>query len=67
MLRHAGAAPFMLSERAYEKVKGRKTKVASWYFDAVPLGQYWGWEGGRFYHHTGPVSTWCEWGAPSVV
>jgi len=54
-----GAAPFMLSEKAYKKVMERKTKVASWYFDLSMLGKYWGWEGdARFYHHTGPVSTW---------
>jgi alanine-glyoxylate transaminase/serine-glyoxylate transaminase/serine-pyruvate transaminase len=53
----AGASPFMLSERAYEKIKNRKSKVSSWYFDAIPLGKYWGWEGeARFYHHTGPSS-----------
>jgi hypothetical protein len=29
------------------------------YFDAIPLGKYWGWEGeARFYHHTGPSSIW---------
>lgn len=63
----SGAAPFMLSERAYEKVKNRKTKVQSWYFDMVPCGQYWGWEGSRFYHHTGPVSTWWGFELPSLL
>ena len=23
------------------------------------VGDYWGWYGGRSYHHTGMVSTWC--------
>jgi hypothetical protein len=23
------------------------------------IGDYWGWYGSRFYHHTGLVSLWC--------
>ena len=49
----------MLSERAFEKLKNRKTKVASYYLDATLFGDYWGWFDKRFYHHTGAVSTWC--------
>ena len=49
----------MLSEKAFKKVLARKTKVASYYFDATLFGDYWGWFDKRFYHHTGAVSTWC--------
>ena len=50
----------MLSERAFQKLTNRKTKVASYYLDATLFGDYWGWFDKRFYHHTGAVSTWCE-------
>ena len=54
----AGAAPFFMSERAMKKLKGRKTKVATYNLDMNLVGDYWGWYGKRWYHHTGPVSTW---------
>ncbi len=50
----------MLSERAFQKLSNRKTKVASYYLDATLFGDYWGWYDKRFYHHTGAVSTWCD-------
>ncbi|EFN60011.1 hypothetical protein CHLNCDRAFT_48400 [Chlorella variabilis] len=53
-----GAAPLMLNERALQKVKNRKTKVRSYYFDLNLVGDYWGWFGSRSYHHTGMVSMW---------
>ncbi|CAL5222062.1 g4362 [Coccomyxa viridis] len=54
-----GAAPFMLGERGFKKLKNRKTKVASWYFDLNMILDYWGCFGPkRFYHHTGMVSNW---------
>lgn len=60
VLRAAGAAPFMLGERGFKKLKNRKTKVASWYFDLNMILDYWGCFGPkRFYHHTGMVSNWC--------
>jgi alanine-glyoxylate transaminase/serine-glyoxylate transaminase/serine-pyruvate transaminase len=49
-----GLAPFTANERALEVLRGRKTKVPSWYFDLSMITQYWGKE--RFYHHTAPVS-----------
>ena len=49
-----GLAPVSLSERAVEKVRGRKTKVQSWYLDLNLLASYWGNE--RAYHHTAPIS-----------
>eukprot|EP00877_Chromochloris_zofingiensis_P003269 jgi/Chrzof1/12943/Cz07g13110.t1 len=52
-----GAAPFFMSERAMTKLKNRKTKPATYNLDMTLIGDYWGWFGKRFYHHTGPVST----------
>mmetsp|Transcript_39370 Transcript_39370/g.47736 ORF Transcript_39370/g.47736 Transcript_39370/m.47736 type:complete len:422 (+) Transcript_39370:79-1344(+) len=51
-----GASPFVMSERAMEKLQTRKTKVASYNFDMKLIGEYWGWFGARSYHHTGPIS-----------
>ena len=51
-----GAAPLMLSERAFEKLSNRKTKVASYMNDLTLIGDYWGWYNSRFYHHTGMIS-----------
>jgi alanine-glyoxylate transaminase/serine-glyoxylate transaminase/serine-pyruvate transaminase len=48
----------MLGERGLQKLLGRKTKVASYYFDLTLVGDYWGWFGKRFYHHTGMISNW---------
>lgn len=48
-----GGAPFMLSERALQKVLARKTKVRSYYLDLNLVGDYWGWFDKRSYHHTG--------------
>ncbi|KAI3429493.1 hypothetical protein D9Q98_005582 [Chlorella vulgaris] len=53
-----GAAPLMLNERAMAKVRGRSSKVRSYYFDLLLVGDYWGWYGSRSYHHTGMVSMW---------
>jgi alanine-glyoxylate transaminase/serine-glyoxylate transaminase/serine-pyruvate transaminase len=50
-----GLAPLTLSPRALEVVKGRKTKVQSWYLDAGLVADYWA-EGKRVYHHTAPIS-----------
>ena len=55
----------MMSEKAFKKVQARKIKVASYYLDATLFGDYWGWLGKRFYHHTGAVSTWCP--PPSLL
>lgn len=49
-----GLAPVTASDRAREFIAGRKTKVASWYFDLSLLSTYWGAE--RVYHHTAPIS-----------
>ncbi|MGB6266223.1 MAG: alanine--glyoxylate aminotransferase family protein [Candidatus Acidiferrales bacterium] len=49
-----GMAPITVSTRAEESVRARKSPVQSWYFDFVPVMNYWGKE--RTYHHTPPVS-----------
>ena len=49
-----GLAPITFSERAIEKIRNRKTKVQSWYFDVSMVKKYWGVE--RTYHHTAPIS-----------
>ena len=50
-----GASPITLSDRALEKIRGRKVGVQSWYLDLTLLEKYWGRE--RQYHHTAPIST----------
>ncbi|GMR37068.1 hypothetical protein PMAYCL1PPCAC_07263 [Pristionchus mayeri] len=53
-----GLAPISFSDRAIQKIKKRKERVASFYFDALELGNYWGCDGEmRRYHHTAPIST----------
>uniref|UniRef100_A0A0N5A694 alanine--glyoxylate transaminase n=1 Tax=Parastrongyloides trichosuri TaxID=131310 RepID=A0A0N5A694_PARTI len=50
-------APISFSDKAVEHIKNRKTPVASFYFDALELGNYWGCYGeARRYHHTGMIS-----------
>ncbi len=49
-----GVAPITFSERALGKVRERKSKVTSWYFDVSMVEKYWGED--RVYHHTGPIS-----------
>jgi alanine-glyoxylate transaminase / serine-glyoxylate transaminase / serine-pyruvate transaminase len=55
-----GLAPITVGPRAMEKVRARKAKPTTWYFDLNLLFQYWG-EGGaakkRAFHHTGPISS----------
>ncbi len=52
-----GLAPVTFSPRAEERLRTRKAKVQSWYFDAAALSTYWTLgEGRRAYHHTAPVS-----------
>jgi len=49
-----GLAPVTFNKRALDVIRGRKTKVQSWYLDATMLMRYWGEE--RVYHHTAPIS-----------
>ncbi|XP_077998079.1 alanine--glyoxylate aminotransferase-like isoform X2 [Glandiceps talaboti] len=53
-----GSAPITFGPRARAKIANRKTRVASYYFDANCLANYWGCDDGpRAYHHTGPISS----------
>ncbi|MGH9704580.1 MAG: pyridoxal-phosphate-dependent aminotransferase family protein [Candidatus Acidiferrales bacterium] len=49
-----GMSPITLNARAEEVLRGRKSKVQSWYFDLTTTMNYWGRE--RTYHHTAPIS-----------
>src|SRR5690606_18817273 len=51
-----GISPVTFSERAVETIKGRKTKVQSWFLDMDLVMGYWGGETKRAYHHTAPVN-----------
>lgn len=53
-----GLSPVSFSERAAARVKGRRTKVQSWFLDLSLVMGYWGdgKGGGRTYHHTAPVN-----------
>jgi len=51
-----GLSPVSFSERAVEKIKARKTKVASWFLDLTLVMGYWGAGAKRTYHHTAPVN-----------
>jgi len=50
-----GLAPVTFSERAVDKLKGRESKVLSWYLDLSMIEKYWT-DGERAYHHTAPIS-----------
>lgn len=50
-----GLAPVALSDKAVATLKGRKSKVSSWYLDLTMIIDYW--EGHtRTYHHTAPIN-----------
>jgi len=49
-----GLAPLTFGERALAVMRGRRTKVQSWYLDLSMIEKYWGEE--RVYHHTAPIS-----------
>jgi alanine-glyoxylate transaminase / serine-glyoxylate transaminase / serine-pyruvate transaminase len=51
-----GLAPVSFGARAVEKIKARKTKVASWFLDLNLVMGYWGGGAKRTYHHTAPVN-----------
>lgn len=55
-----GLAPITVGPRAMEKVRARKQKPHTWYFDLQLLFQYWGETGAtkkRAFHHTAPISS----------
>jgi alanine-glyoxylate transaminase/serine-glyoxylate transaminase/serine-pyruvate transaminase len=51
-----GLSPVSFNERAVEKIKTRKTRVASWFLDLTLVMGYWGAGAKRTYHHTAPVN-----------
>jgi alanine-glyoxylate transaminase / serine-glyoxylate transaminase / serine-pyruvate transaminase len=51
-----GMSPVTFSEAAFQKVKERKTPVASWFQDITSLHSYWSGEVRRPYHHTAPAN-----------
>jgi len=51
-----GLSPISFNKRCEEKIKNRKTKVASWFLDLNLIMSYWDGEGSRAYHHTAPIN-----------
>ena len=51
-----GLSPVSFSEKAIERIKGRGSKVQSWFLDLNLVMGYWGGEGKRAYHHTAPIN-----------
>ena len=49
-----GMAPITVSARVEEFAHKRTKPVPTWYFDLLPIMDYWGSE--RTYHHTPPIS-----------
>jgi alanine-glyoxylate transaminase / serine-glyoxylate transaminase / serine-pyruvate transaminase len=49
-----GMAPITVSQRVEDLAHRRKKPVPSWYFDMLPIMDYWGAD--RTYHHTPPIS-----------
>jgi alanine-glyoxylate transaminase / serine-glyoxylate transaminase / serine-pyruvate transaminase len=50
-----GLAPVTFNDRAAEKIRGRKSRVISWFLDLNLVMGYWG-SGKRAYHHTAPIN-----------
>jgi alanine-glyoxylate transaminase / serine-glyoxylate transaminase / serine-pyruvate transaminase len=51
-----GLSPVTFSEGAIEKIKGRQTKVQSWFLDLNLVMSYWSSGAKRAYHHTAPIN-----------
>jgi alanine-glyoxylate transaminase/serine-glyoxylate transaminase/serine-pyruvate transaminase len=49
-----GLSPITFNERALDRIRGRRSKVQSWYLDITLVENYWGDD--RTYHHTAPIS-----------
>jgi alanine-glyoxylate transaminase/serine-glyoxylate transaminase/serine-pyruvate transaminase len=49
-----GLSPVTFSERAWNRIRARVSKVRSWYLDVSLIGGYFGSE--RVYHHTAPIN-----------
>ena len=51
-----GLSPVTFGSRAMDAIKGRKSKVQSWFLDLSLVVDYWEGQGARTYHHTAPVN-----------
>ncbi len=51
-----GLSPISFNERAMTIVRGRRTKIQSWFMDLNLVLTYWGSHTKRAYHHTAPVN-----------
>jgi alanine-glyoxylate transaminase/serine-glyoxylate transaminase/serine-pyruvate transaminase len=51
-----GISPVSFHDRAVDVIKGRHTKVQSWFLDTNLVMGYWGSNAKRAYHHTAPVN-----------
>ena len=51
-----GLSPVTFSDRAVAAIKGRRSKVQSWFLDLSLVMAYWAGDGARSYHHTAPVN-----------
>jgi alanine-glyoxylate transaminase/serine-glyoxylate transaminase/serine-pyruvate transaminase len=51
-----GLAPVTFGARALEHIRGRNSRVASWFFDLNLVMGYWGSDASRAYHHTAPIN-----------
>jgi len=51
-----GLSPVSFSPKAIEAIKGRKSKVQSWFLDLNLVMGYWGEGAKRAYHHTAPIN-----------
>ena len=51
-----GLSPVSFNEAAIAKIKGRKSKVQSWFLDLNLVMGYWGEGAKRAYHHTAPIN-----------
>ena len=51
-----GLSPVSFSEAALNKIRGRGSKVQSWFMDLNLVMGYWGTGQKRAYHHTAPIN-----------
>jgi alanine-glyoxylate transaminase/serine-glyoxylate transaminase/serine-pyruvate transaminase len=51
-----GLAPITFSDKAAERIRGRRRPCQSWYLDAALLADYVGEGSERKYHHTAPIN-----------
>ncbi len=52
-----GLSPVTFSERAAERIRGRRRPPLSWFLDLNLVLGYWGSGARRAYHHTAPVNS----------